>query len=224
MINKDLSYLKFGRLLVICREGRDKQNKPLWKCQCDCESKTIVYRRAGNLNNGDSISCGCLKKPGPLEADERTKDKLLKNSIWVGECLEWQGYIPNKDVHYGMLYYPKTKKYHSVHRLSYLLFVGNIPDNMCILHSCDNNKCINPKHLRIGTKSDNSNDMVKRKRHPYLQKNKSENHHNAKLNKDQVKEIIKLREEGKTYKTISQLYSVHLSMIAYICTGKNWKE
>lgn len=50
------------------------------------------------------------------------------------------------------------------HRLAYELAVGPIPDDMVTLHSCDNIRCVNPAHLRIGTKADNNLDMFRKGR------------------------------------------------------------
>ena len=55
-----------------------------------------------------------------------------------------------------------------LHRLAYCeangLEIGDI-DSMYVLHSCDNPRCINPKHLRLGTAQDNMDDKMLRGRH-----------------------------------------------------------
>lgn len=50
------------------------------------------------------------------------------------------------------------------HRVAYELTVGPIPEGMVILHSCDNIRCVNPSHLRAGTKGDNNADMFNKGR------------------------------------------------------------
>lgn len=42
------------------------------------------------------------------------------------------------------------------------MFVGPIPEGMLVLHSCDNPRCVNPVHLRVGTVSDNASDREQR--------------------------------------------------------------
>jgi hypothetical protein len=56
------------------------------------------------------------------------------------------------------------------HRVAYQLSVGPIPDGAHILHSCDNPPCVNPAHLRVGTRSDNMRDKVARGRDHNTQK------------------------------------------------------
>ena len=56
----DRTGLKYGRLTVIKHSGKDKRNKHLWLCKCECGNEKIVV--SDNLSSGKSNSCGCLKK------------------------------------------------------------------------------------------------------------------------------------------------------------------
>ena len=58
------------------------------------------------------------------------------------ECWEWNNYT--------CLFYNKGKKIR-VHRIAYILHYNSIPDNMLVLRSCSNNKCVNYNHLFLGT-------------------------------------------------------------------------
>jgi len=55
----DLIGQKFGRLVVKKYIGA-KNRHFLWLCKCDCGNKYIVIGQA--LKNGNTKSCGCLKK------------------------------------------------------------------------------------------------------------------------------------------------------------------
>jgi hypothetical protein len=47
-----------------------------------------------------------------------------------------------------------------VHRLVWALVHGEDPYPHYVLHRCDNPPCCNPRHLFLGTKKDNTQDMV----------------------------------------------------------------
>lgn len=75
-------------------------------------------------------------------------------------CWRWIGaHMRNGYGHMG-----SRGKTYSAHRLSYELNVGPIPNGMCVLHRCDVRDCVNPEHLWLGTKSDNTRDMDKKGR------------------------------------------------------------
>ena len=93
--------------------------------------------------------------------DEEVKEKLLSNIKVVGDCWEWQKYVGKKGYGYMRLtdFGGKGRFKWRVHRLSYMIFKGDIPGGMFICHTCDNPCCVNPDHLFLGTHQDNMDDM-----------------------------------------------------------------
>lgn len=55
----NLAGKKFGRLLVLNEEGKTPRGQIKWKCLCDCGNQVVVV--GGNLKNGTTKSCGCLR-------------------------------------------------------------------------------------------------------------------------------------------------------------------
>lgn len=76
-------------------------------------------------------------------------------------CYDCISHKPTAD---GYLMICKYHIYIRMHRFIYEEMFGAIEDNLIVLHDCDNRKCINPEHLRVGTFADNNNDRNKRGR------------------------------------------------------------
>ena len=103
------------------------------------------------------------------------------NKAGDDECWEWTGGCRNG---YGRFVLRWCQTY--AHRISWELAFGEIPKGLCALHKCDNPPCVNPKHLFLGTKKDNTDDMIKKGRHVVLY---GEETWNCKLTDAQVVEI-----------------------------------
>ena len=121
-----------------------------------------------------------------LNFSEETISRIFSNIHYPGnnnECWEWVGYHNNRG--YGNIGLFGT--YHLAHRLVYQCYNGSISSNICVLHHCDNPKCVNPEHLFLGTRKDNINDMVNKHRQ---NSQKGSKHCNAKLTENDVVEMM----------------------------------
>jgi len=104
----------------------------------------------------------------------------------------------------------------SAHKISYLYYKGTIPENMYVLHHCDNRCCVNPEHLFLGTHKDNMDDMIKKNRQAVGSKCGA-----SKLTDDQVRNI---RADNRYQKDIAKDFNVSRSLISYIKRNKSWKH
>uniref|UniRef100_A0AAT9J9Z9 ORF78 n=1 Tax=Nitrosopumilaceae spindle-shaped virus TaxID=3065433 RepID=A0AAT9J9Z9_9VIRU len=67
-------------------------------------------------------------------------------------CWSWIG--AKNWLQYGVLYV--RGKFFFAHRLSYMLFKGEIPQGLVIDHLCGNYSCVNPDHLEAVTQGVNA--------------------------------------------------------------------
>ena len=94
---------------------------------------------------------------------------------------------------------------------------------MLVLHSCDNRKCTNPDHLRIGNHGDNNKDMCNRNRANYVN---GENQGSSKLKHNDVvfiKEYLKNKKHGD-FMELAKKFNVSLITISRIYKNKTWRS
>jgi Helix-turn-helix. len=105
----------------------------------------------------------------------------------------------------------------SVHRLSYERYIGPIPPEMCVLHKCDVAECVNPDHLFLGTRTDNSTDKMRKGRQPH-----GEALPQARLTEAHVNTIRQRYAQGVSQATLAKDFSIHQSAISRIVNGQRW--
>ncbi len=137
--------------------------------------------------------------------------KNYKDPSMKDQCWEWSG--AKRGNNYGEISYGGHNSYQA-HRISYIIFNGLIPYSKIVRHTCDNPQCVNPKHLIIGSKYDNSIDMVKRNRQGA-----------QKLNEEAVKVIkwmLKYKSKRGLAIKLAELYNVLPNTISKIKRNECW--
>lgn len=127
--------------------------------------------------------------------------------LWTAGC---------KTEGYGVL--RVNGKYVAAHRVSWQLHNGTIPDGLCVCHHCDTPPCVNPNHLFLGTRKDNTDDCIKKGRKCILVGIESPR---AKLTDDQVR-FIRSSETGS--RQLASRFEVHQATIYRIRKGTFWKH
>jgi hypothetical protein len=140
---------------------------------------------------------------------ERFEEKFQRRG--EENCWEWlAGKWPSG---YGA--FSISNRNHISSRVSYQLYVGDIPKGMHVLHKCDNPGCVNPKHLFLGTPLDNALDRNRKGRQAYGQRNG-----NSKLTDTEILEIM--MDEESLHKDLAKKYGVSRTVITRIKGKKLW--
>ena len=118
-----------------------------------------------------------------MTIEERFWRKVRKTD----NCWEWES---SKD-RQGYGYFSEKGRTIRSHKMAYVLCIGPIPIDTCVCHKCDNPSCVNPSHLFLGTKRDNTRDCRAKGRNAF-----GERHGEHKLTDIQVREIRASTESG----------------------------
>ena len=152
--------------------------------------------------------------------DGSTLDERLRFTGWTvtrSGCWEWNGAIRNEDG-YGATTQPGSRNM-LAHRAAYAAWVGPLPDDVILLHSCDNPPCINPAHLRQGTDAENSADKLARGREA-----RGERSGAVKVTDAVVDEIrARYAAGGATHRSLAAAYGLSKTHIGAIVTRRKRK-
>lgn len=157
----------------------------------------------------------CSRRCWQLGIRDDPREKLLKRrEISASGCWLWTG-PKDRPNGYG-LYGGGGRGTSRVHRLSYELFVGPIPDGLLVCHKCDVCPCFNPDHLFLGTYRDNMRDMVEKGRSGRL---RGERGPRAVLNAEQV---LAIRADTRLQRVIANEFSIAQTTVSAIKRRLTW--
>lgn len=140
------------------------------------------------------------------------------------ECWAWQGSVYSTG--YGILKH--AGKRYGAHRLAYQFAKGEIPTGLHVCHHCDNPRCVNPRHLFLGSIRDNLLDAVKKGRHSH-----GERHPDSKFTEDDIQFIranyrkgLPLRGKKCEFSCagLSRRYGVSCATMWDIINRRTWKH
>lgn len=173
-----------------------------------CNTHYMQQRRAGLLPIG-------TRATGTVE------ERFFRHISKTEYCWNWQGRLVGKG--YGSIGLGgRGAKQKLVHRLSYEIHKGQIPEGMVVMHKCDNPRCVNPDHLEASTQSQNIKDAFSRGRKINLPSGVQGDDHGA--SKLTSKDVLEIRESTLSMNTIAKLYGVSRSAIERVRYRKTWRH
>lgn len=144
---------------------------------------------------------------------ESIESRFLRKIQKTDSCWIWSARI-DPGTGYGMMNVGgRAGAPIQTHRVSWLLYRGDIPDGVRVLHTCDVRDCVNPDHLFLGSAFDNIRDMYQKKRMGL----------NVKISFEIAQEIRALYEQGKSFKDIGLLFNLSGTHAGRIVKGQNWR-
>jgi hypothetical protein len=198
---------RYNRIVV-----KEKIKNRMWACVCDCgETLFVSTNQLGRI-----VHCQKRNRLNDKEYHEITIKRFLHKVDNKNACWTWKGNVSKHG--YGVSSY--RSKSTLAHRLSWILFRGNLPKDLDVCHHCDNPKCVNPEHLFLGTAKDNVMDCFNKKRKSH----KGENHPRAKIKEQDVKEIFQLRKNGWTHQKLADRFKLTQSAVSNILHRRLWKH
>lgn len=138
----------------------------------------------------------------------------------IDDCWLWKRGVTNgAGAVYGRLTHQRAK--YLAHRMAFFLTYGD-PEELVVMHRCDNGLCCNPEHFCIGTIADNNADKAEKGRtNPAF----GEANGLAVLTERQAKEIFQRGYCNKErYSLIARDLGVSEDTVRSVCVGETWRH
>jgi len=100
------------------------------------------------------------------------------------------------------------------HRAAWILYHGDIPENLLVCHTCDVRACCEPSHLFLGTNDENMADMVSKSRQPLGKRNG--------LSKLTENDVIRIYTTDLSTRELAEQTGVSATTIRDIRRGELW--
>lgn len=197
----------------------------------------ICVCQTANANNQHEFTMPTAAKEIPA-LSEQDKARFFSH-VQIGEidqCWNWQ-LAPRRFGYGGFKIGGRNGLNYLAHRVSFFILTGSLEKEICVLHKCDNTKCVNPNHLFVGTKTDNNKDRHSKGRSGGASGDKNGsriypdrmtrgiNHPSAKLNDNQVGLIRRsYPDSGESMQAIADRFGVSKKTVLNVIHGKIWKH
>lgn len=183
-------------------------------------STHFIYAEISHIN----MKLDDIERPTGAHFGRSFEDRFWDKVDKTDGCWNWNGSLVGDRRWYGALLIKTKGKWTHIraHRLSYLLAHKEIPEGMCVLHSCDNGRCVKPEHLWLGTPQDNMEDMRVKGRISKVSRNRGELCGASKLTEVEVKQIRDRCAVGDKQSKIAKDFGIDQSMVSCIKNKKKW--
>lgn len=141
--------------------------------------------------------------------------KFEKYVVRTRGCWGWKGCI-HKSGYAPMNWFGNQQK--NAHIVSWMLHSGPIPDNLLVLHKCDNRSCTNPEHLYLGNHIDNAKD--RQERNPV----RGSKHPNSRLVESDIPKILDYVKSGMIQEKIAKMFGISQTTVSRIKLGNSWNK
>lgn len=166
--------------------------------------------------NPNHLFLGTYWERNKRDVKERFEEKFEEDE---SGCWNWMAY----KMPFGHGTFKIDGRMQLAHRVAYQMYVGEIPEGICVCHHCDNPCCVNPNHLFLGTQADNVQDCENKGRDVH-RGSPGEKHGMAKLTEEQVRPIRKMWADGARNVDLAKRFGVSCATISRIVHYQHWKN
>lgn len=133
------------------------------------------------------------------------------------ECIDWPFAVTRKG--YGLISRRNYGQSIAHRKVWELRNKKPFPAGQQSRHTCNNRKCVNPRHIVPGTNTENQADRIGNGT-----TNRGERSGHAKLTEDDVRDIRKRFSAGENQLQIAAKYSISKSNVYMVATRRRWKH